>query len=417
MAKKKVEKPKREFTKHQRSHWQQQRQRQRRFLFIGIGILAAIGGILGSGWYTNEYQPLRETVIRVNNTEFSMQYYIDMIELDYMYGVGGDVVTFIEQNELVRHGAEDLGITASDSEVDEELNSYDPPLGKEYRDVARSNVLIEKLLSEHFEQEVPLSAEQRHVMAMFLESENQAAEARARLENGEDFGELAGELSLEALSKASGGDFGWHPRGILTEVMATSVPEDYAFSAEVGILSEPVYDEAQPKEVSYWLVKVLERDGEEEEEEAHVQAMLLGSEQEAEEVIAQLEGGADFGELAEELSLDEDTREEGGDLGWLKRIDVASHLEDFAFNSELGELSEPIREDRFQTQGGYWLIKVLDKDDNREIAELDRDLLKAKAMDEWVTSLWDDPENEVEDYLDGEKRLWATVKASQNVNR
>lgn len=415
MAKKKIEKPKREVTKYQLSRWQKQQKRRRLILIAGISVIAAVAGVIGGGWYTKEYQPLQETVIRVNDTEFSMRYYIDMLELNYRYGGAGDVVTFIEQNELIRQGAEDLGITVSDSEIGEELKSYDPPLGKEYGEAARASILVRKLLDEHFEQEVPLSTEQRHIMAMFLESESQATEVRARLENGEDFGELAVELSLENLSKADGGDLGWYPRGILSELLATPILEDYAFTADVGVLSPPLYDEAKIKGVGYWVVEVLERD--EEEEEVYVQAMLLGSEQEAQEVIAQLEDGEDFGELAEELSQDEGSKRKGGDLGWLTPEKVAPLLDDFIFNSEPGTLSEPIRDDGLQTKGGYWLVTVVEKDDNRKIEDSDRDFLKRKALDEWVSSLWDNPENEVEDYLDSEKIAWARDKAMGSITK
>ena len=40
------------------------------------------------------------------------------------------------------------------------------------------------------------------------------------------------------------------------------------------------------------------------------------------------------------------------------------------------------------TQGGYWLIKVVDKDDDRELDEEDRDYLLNKAFNDWVSSLW-----------------------------
>ena len=415
MAKKRVEKPKREITRRQRSHWQRQKERQRRILIVGIAVIAAVGGILGGGWYTNEYQPLRQTVIRVNDTEFSMRYYIDMLELQYIHGVSSDVVTFIEQGELIRQGveAENLGITVSDSEIDEELKNYDPPLGRKYRDVARASILTEKLLSEHFEREVPLSTEQRQVMAMFLESEDQVAEVRTRLENGEDFGQLAGELSLEVFSKNDNGDLGWHPRGILSELLATSVPEDYAFASEVGVLSRPLQDEATHKGVGYWVIEMLERD----EEKAHTRAILLGSEQEAQGIMARLEGGEDFAGLAEEFSQDIGSRGEGGDMGWLESKDVAAIFKDFMLNSEPGELSHLIRDDGARTMGGYWLVKVVDRDDNRKIEDDERELLKLKALDEWITSLWDNPENELEDYLDNEKMVWALDKATENITR
>ena len=62
-------------------------------------------------------------------------------------------------------------------------------------------MLVGKLKDEYFDPMLPVNAEHRHVMAMFLESEAQAVEVRSRLEVGENFTEVAGELSLESKTK------------------------------------------------------------------------------------------------------------------------------------------------------------------------------------------------------------------------
>ena len=85
MAKKKVEKPKREVTKRQLSQWQRQRRRQRIILGLGIFIVAAVLGIMGAGWYISHYQPRHQIVISVNDTKFNMDYYIKMLKY---YGEG-----------------------------------------------------------------------------------------------------------------------------------------------------------------------------------------------------------------------------------------------------------------------------------------------------------------------------------------
>ena len=127
MAKKKVEKPKREVTKRQLSHWQQQKKRQRIILGVGTFIIATVLGIVAAGWYINQYQPLHQTVIRVNNTEFNMDYYIKMLKYygrgqspSYLSYLADEVVRVIEQHELIRQEAMELGISVSDDEVDDE---------------------------------------------------------------------------------------------------------------------------------------------------------------------------------------------------------------------------------------------------------------------------------------------------------
>ena len=415
MTKKRIERPRGEFTKRQLSHWQRQKKRQRIIAISGLSVIAAVIVLVGAGWYISQYKPLHETVIRVNDTEFSMDYYVKTLKFYgegqstyYMYSLADEAVRIIEQNELVRQEAMRLGISVSNDAVDEQLESRDLPLSRDYRDLVRAEMLITKLRDEHFEQEVPASGEQRHIMAMFLESESQAQEVRARLEAGEDFTELADELSLDGLSEK--GDLGWQSKDVLTILLGTPILSEHAFSAEVGALSQPIYDEDKAKGIGYWLIEVLER--EEDEEEASVQAMVLESEEEAWEVRARLEVGEDFATLSEEFSQLA-VAEKGGYLGLLAPGMMTSAFDEAVFDAKLepGTLSEPVKDEAIITRGGYWLLKVLDKADNRQIEDADRDLLKAKALNDWVSALWDNSENIVESYLDDEKKAWAIERA------
>ena len=146
-----------------------------------------------------------------------------------------------------------------------------------------------------------------------------------------------------------------------------------------------------------------------------MQAILLGGEEEAQDVRARLGAGEDFATLDEELSQHTATKENGGDLGWLSRYKMSFVFDEFAFNPELEleTLSEPIRDETVTTGGGYWLLKVLDKEDSKQISDDDRSFLKTKALDEWVFSLWDDPGNEVNNYLTDEMRDWAIARATE----
>ncbi len=414
MAKKKrAEQPKHEPTKYQVSKWQSQEKRQRRFLFIGIAILAAVGGILGGGWYSKEYLPFHETVIRVNQTEFNMQYYADMLELRYRFGLSGDAVEFIQQNELIKQGAAEMGVTVDEDELAAAIREYDAPSTVVGSDIMEAELLNQQLLSGRFNDEVPETMEQRHVAAMFLESESQAEGVRARLMGGEDFSALSGALSLEPFTKSGGGDLGWHPYGLSQYFIGSSIPQDYAFSSAAGALSAPLYDETLSKQLGYWLVEIMDVIDAEEEAEVKVQArvMLLGSWEEAVDIRAQIENGGDFAELAQAHSQDLVTRDRGGDMGEVSRIDVADFLEEFIFDSKAGTLSQPLRDDRMSTLGGYWLVKVLDVEEDRPLADEDREILKQEAFDEWVISLWADPDNVIEDYLDAEKVSWAATRA------
>jgi len=419
LAKKNAEKPRREFTRRQLSHWRQQEKRRRIIFTVGISIIAVVVVLVGVGWYIGDYRPRHETVIRVNDTEYDMNYYINMLKLygkgqsaDDLFALSDEAVNVIQQSELVRQATEKVGVTVSDSEVDAELARRNLTVSREYRDLVRPELLITKLRDEYFEQQVPLSGEQRHLMAMFLESENQTMEVEARLERWEAFTDLASELSLESFSRDKEGDLGWLPRGILTILLGTSVVDEYAFSAEVGVLSEPVYDEDLTKNVGYWLIQVMEWD--EDMEEAAVKALVLSSRQEADEVRAKLEAGGDFAEMAEEYS-----QLAVGNKGFLKSVAPGKLTEVFdkaVFGPELElqALSEPLRDETIFTKGGYWLIKVVEIDENRPFEEFDRDLLKAQALDDWVSALLADETNIVESYLESKQKMWAVERALQD---
>jgi hypothetical protein len=420
LAKKKAEKPKRELTKRQLSRWQQQERRRRFTLTIGMAIVIVVLGVIGVGlytqWYVPEYKPLGEVVIEVNDTQFDMDYYIKMLQIyaggsvQQMYGGADEVTKLIEQNELIRQEAMKLGISVSDDEVDELLKAYNPPLSKDYRDVIRAQMLVGLLGDQYFDTQVPIFAEQRYILAMFLESEQEANEVRSRLEASDNFSQLAAELSREANSKEREGDLGWQPEGMLTLKMGLSLVDEYAFSAEVGVLSPPVYDEATTKAGGYWLVKVIGRD--EATGEAQVKVILLGSEQEANEVRARLEASDNFTQLAEEFSQHDVSKQAGGDWVISYGEAEASALKNFVFNAELDVLSQPIRDNTMSTMGGYWLIKVTEVEDKRQITDDDRNLLKANAFSDWVESLFDDPANSIKSYLDDQMKYWAALRAA-----
>jgi len=439
LAKKKkhVEKPKRALTKRQLSHFKQHQRRQRLIFGAGILIVAAVLVVVGAGvyfgWYVPDVKPLHETVIRVNDTEFNMDYYVKTlkyqlvelknmgldVDISQMSYLAEPVVTAIQTNELVIQEALALGISVSDEEVeakiDEVLGDSDPAMVKAYRDVIKGNfrslMLQEKMLAEYFDQQVPQSAEQRHIMAMFLESQGQANEVRDRLEGGKDFAALSAEFCLDSYCKSQEGDLGWHPREILSRLIDSTVLADSAFGAEVGSLSQPIYEEIKAKALGYWLIRAEFVDAE--VDHAQLRVILLGSEEEANEIRARLKGGEDFAALAAEFSQHADSKENGGEFEVDSRELFSEAFDEFIFDPELelGSLSQPIKDDTVVTEGGYWLIKVAEAASDRPLEEEDRNTLKSDALNQWVKGLLDDPDNTVESYLDEEKINWAVLRA------
>jgi peptidyl-prolyl cis-trans isomerase D len=91
-------------------------------------------------------------------------------------------------------------------------------------------------------------------------------------------------------------------------------------------------------------------------EQIHARHILFSGEQaqeQASQALAELRAGADFATLARERSTDEATREQGGDLGWLRRGLMLEEFDAPAFALEPGSVSEPVR-----TERGVHLIRV-----------------------------------------------------------
>jgi len=90
-------------------------------------------------------------------------------------------------------------------------------------------------------------------------------------------------------------------------------------------------------------------------EQVRARHILVESDEEAEEILKQLNDGADFIELAKEKSTCS-SASEGGDLGYFARGQMVKEFEDVAFALDVGEISPVV-----ETQFGYHIIKLLDK--------------------------------------------------------
>lgn len=126
--------------------------------------------------------------------------------------------------------------------------------------------------------------------------------------------------------------------------------------------------------------------------------ILVGTREEAEEIIRELEAGADFATLAKEKSTGP-SGPNGGNLGWFTEGQMVKPFEEAVTALEPGEISEPV-----QTQFGWHVAKLNDRrerpvptlEEMREelIAQLRQEVIEA-AIEELVAKA-DVKRNEIE---------------------
>jgi parvulin-like peptidyl-prolyl isomerase len=265
------------------------------------------------------------------------------------------------------------------------------PKDKIYCDIVAVGLLGEKI-QEYFASALPDTMEQAHVQVMLVESQEVADAVMAKIESSGNFTAPIDEFSCNSQTE---GDLGWLPQ----ELMPNPLIEELAFSIKPGELGK-VYDESTTKDIGYWLIEVTDKN---EEKGIKVRAMLLGNKTEADEVKAKLAGG-NFTALAKEYSQ-HDSKDDGGELGWLKQGDMNSEtFDETAFSLPLNEISEPVQDKTIQTAGGYWIVKVLAREE-RELEEVAKTELVQKALNEWFQEQWES--SIINDYIDAEKRAWA----------
>jgi parvulin-like peptidyl-prolyl isomerase len=120
-------------------------------------------------------------------------------------------------------------------------------------------------------------------------------------------------------------------------------------------------------------------------ESIHYRLIALGSGDQAvaDDLRAQIEGGADFAALAAERSLDTQTKENGGDAGWAPRGFLEPELEEHLFAQELNKVTT------YPTANNVYVYQVLEKVPDRPIDEAQKTTLADKKFGEWVTGKQD----------------------------
>ena len=288
----------------QRRPWSREFRLQVAVIAGFVLFLAVIGGIIGFGffqdWYEENVERPNSKALEVGETTFDLDYFARRLKLmvtefglqqqpEQASLVVSLMANTLGSEELLRQRApvdlgvsvtpeemelaigDRLGLTQSDPEafaaaLEQELKRSDLS-DDEYREMIEADILISKV-QEVFSLSVPETIEQVRMRQILVGTEDEARSVLERLDAGEDFGELAGELSLDSATKEEGGERGWvdsasEEEGREREWLARDELDlSYAvkvFDLEVGVLSEPI-----PGPGGYFIFEVEEKEAERE---------------------------------------------------------------------------------------------------------------------------------------------------------
>ena len=125
-------------------------------------------------------------------------------------------------------------------------------------------------------------------------------------------------------------------------------------------------------------------------EAVHLRHILVGTEADAQDVVAKLKSGADFKTLARDKSLAASGKAAGGDYGFVARGMLPAEIDDIAFSMKAGEIRV------VPGPRGYHVLQVLDRRAAKpatfaEVKDDLRDMLMAekikKAAPEYLSEL------------------------------
>lgn len=222
-------------------------------------------------------------------------------------------------------------------------------------------------------------------------AEIQKAQAKAdeiviKLRGGQDFTQMAMTQSDDA-NALKGGDLGWRT---LSEMPTLFVNE--ASIMKQGDIAGPIRSPS-----GFHIIKMLETKGAGQHTivKTKVRHILIKTNELVDDAEAKnrllalkrrIADGDDFATLARTHSDDKGSAIKGGSLDWVGPSDLVKPFEDAMTKLAINELSDPV-----QTQFGWHLIQVLDrenKDDSNEYRKNQiRDAIRKRKIEE-ETELW-----------------------------
>jgi parvulin-like peptidyl-prolyl isomerase len=359
-------------SQRQRSHWQREQQ-QKRMLFIAIGALVVVVAAIFAGGV------VWDNVIRANQT---------------VAQVGSDTITASQLLDDVRTQSRALDAQAKQLGNGSNVTSYVDQQKRSMPDTVLNNMIDDKLIEQEAARRgisvapSDLDDKERQTVADFQASNNPSPtpEPTASAE-----AVATPESSSAAITAATPEATTLPVATVLTPTTPTAVPtlEDSAYGTALQqLLDKNSLSEA---ELRKQLQQSLLRDklqtaiGQEKvpdtQDEVHARQIVVAAQDQAVDLVTQLQSGGDFGQLATANSTDAATKANGGDMGWFARGAQSKPIEDAVFAMQPGQLSDVI-----QDPAGFHILQLIEHDPARPTPPGQLTTQRQKAFSDWLTA-------------------------------
>ena len=116
------------------------------------------------------------------------------------------------------------------------------------------------------------------------------------------------------------------------------------------------------------------------QDQVHARQIVVATQDQANALLGQLQGGADFAQLAQQNSTDTATKNAGGDMGWFSRGVQTSVVDSAVFALEPGQLSDVV-----QDTSGFHILQLVEHDPAHQVPGSQLTTQRSKAFNDWLS--------------------------------
>ncbi len=147
-------------------------------------------------------------------------------------------------------------------------------------------------------------------------------------------------------------------------------------------------------------------------EQVHLNIIELKTSEDADKAKTRIKAGESFAAVARAVSLNTETKENGGDFGWVPR--GVTIFDSQIFSLSISEVSEPVpyySQTGATTPDAYYLLMVSEKASSRQVDENNLEILKSMALYNWLST--EIPLHNIISNVDSETLAWINLQLAK----